>query len=164
MVRRTESTAQDWQDWTFPSGEKWTSWEPLNDRTLQSLPDGPGAYVLGLPEGLPLGRLLASDPHRLLDVGEAQNLRKRIESLRRCAKKPGQSGHMAGWRLGGMGLLARLNCEAEALRLSWCPARSKHEAYAHEGSLLNMYFDLFGELPPLNYKFNWSAWMDESSE
>jgi hypothetical protein len=148
----------------FPSGEEWTDWRPLNSETLAAVPGQPGAYVLSLPAGLPLGRLLHADPHRLLDIGESSNLRRRLDSLRRCATEAGTPGHMAGWRLGTMGLLARLECSAEELRVSWRAARTKEEAYAHEGFILRAYFDLFGELPPLNYKFNWSAFTEVESE
>lgn len=161
---RERSDYGTWQAWTFPDGENWTDWCMLSSSTLDAVPSQPGAYVLGLPEGLPLGRLLHADPHRLLDIGEASNLRRRLESLRRCARVPGTPGHMAGWRLGTMGLLARLECSVEELRVSWCVAPTKEDAYAREGFLLHTYFDLFGELPPLNYKFNWSAFTDVEVE
>jgi hypothetical protein len=64
---------------------------------------------------------------------------------------------MARWRLGSMGLL-RLGLRPDQLRLSICYAGSKDEAYRIEGTILRIYYDLFGELLPLNYKFNWSAW------
>jgi hypothetical protein len=35
---------------------------------------------------------------------------------------------------------------------------TKPEAYEWEGWLLKTYFELLGELPPLNYTFNWSAY------
>lgn len=57
-----------------------------------------------------------------------------------------------------MGLLARLGLRADELRLSVCYAPSKEEAYRVEGTILRIYYGLFGELPPLNYKFNWSTW------
>ncbi|MFI5302569.1 MAG: hypothetical protein ACHREM_31145 [Polyangiales bacterium] len=57
---------------------------------------------------------------------------------------------MAGWRLGTGGLLDRLGLKPSDLRFSWCGAASKDEAYRIEGTLLRGYYELFGELPPLN--------------
>jgi len=162
MMTTTDVTQLEaWHAWSFRSGSAWTDWHAFSPSTLALVSATPGAYVLGLPAGVPLGRLLRADPHRLLDVGEASNLNKRLNTLWRCATTQGTPGHMAGWRLGSMQLLARLGCRADELRVSWCMAGTKSEAYSHEGALLRTYFDLFGELPPLNYKFNWSGLADE---
>lgn len=151
----------EWKRWSFKGGHEWCDWMPFSTSTFDAIRAQPGAYVLGLPDHRgPLGRLLGQDPHGLLDVGEAESLRDRLAALRRCATTRGQCGHMAGWRLGSMGLLARLDLRPEDLRLSVCYAGSKVEAYAIEGAILRDYYDLFGELPPLNYKFNWSTWED----
>lgn len=153
-----------WRDWRFPSGADWNNWHPLSLATIDTAPTTPGAYVLGLPPGPPLGRLLALDPHRLLDIGESGNLRNRLANLRACASTAGRPGHMAGWRLGSMGLLDRLAATVDDLRVSWCATRTKEEAYAAEGRMLRLYFDIFGELAPLNYKFNWSGLIEGPSE
>jgi len=68
---------------------------------------------------------------------------------------------MAGWRLGTLRLLKRLGVAAEDLLVDWHEVADKDEAYEWEGWLLRTYFQIFGELPPLNYKFNWSAFSED---
>jgi hypothetical protein len=68
---------------------------------------------------------------------------------------------MAGWRLGSFGLLERLGGKVDNLQFSYRKATSKEDAYRIEGQMLRVYFDIFGELPPLNYKFNWVTWIGE---
>jgi hypothetical protein len=121
--------------------------------------------VLGIPaekasNRARIGRLLEDDLNGVLDIGESGQLRKRLQDLHRCASKPGEVGHMAGWRLGSFGLLTRLKVSVADLRVSWRPTGSKEEAYRVEGQMLRSYYDIFGELPPLNYKFNWTTWED----
>ncbi|GMV18158.1 MAG: hypothetical protein AMXMBFR56_63820 [Polyangiaceae bacterium] len=152
-----------WNSWSFPGGDAWSPWKVLSPAL--KIRDRPGAYVIGLPASrAPLGRLRGADPHGILDIGESAKLARRISDLRRCAEKPGERGHMAGWRLGSGGLLKHLGITSADLRVSYCYAEpaSKDEAYRLEGTILRGYFDLFGELPPLNYKFNWSAWVDDA--
>ncbi len=153
-------TPKQWADWKYDAGgAPWTHWRPLSVEVIRTeVPAGPGAYVLGLPDERPLGRLLGQDPHGILDIGESAGLRQRLGDLLRCAGQAGERGHMAGWRLGSAGLLARLGIPVAKLRVSWCSAETKDDAYFIEGSLLRDYYELFGELPPLNYKFNWAAW------
>lgn len=159
----TRINRAQWNSWSFPGGDAWSPWATLSPSL--KLRDRPGAYVLGLPaiRG-PLGRLLAADPHGILDVGESERLASRIDVLRRCVTRAGERGHMAGWRLGSGGLLRNLKIEAADLRVSYCYAKpaTKDVAYRIEGTLLRTYYELFGELPPLNYKFNWSAWEDDA--
>lgn len=127
----------------------------------------PGVYLLAIPlkrtsnEPKPLGRFLATDPHGLVDIGEAENLWKRLCSLFDCTSNMGKTGHMAGWRLGSLGLLRKIGCKTEDLLVSWYHIKSKNKSYEREGTILKTYFELFGELPPLNYKYNWSAYLDE---
>lgn len=157
-----------WKTWTWHQRGRFNDWRHLTAQAITSIPDAPGVYLLAAPQGAvdargfpvprTIGRLLAEDPHGLLDVGEAASLKGRIAVLRECAVRPGAVGHMAGWRLGSLGLLRRLGCPAENLLISWYSVPTKTEAYEWEGWLLKNYFDLFGELPPLNYKFNWSAY------
>jgi hypothetical protein len=45
----------------------------------------------------------------------------------------------------------------ELLQVSWCDAKDKKEAYRCQLQIFKMYLQLFGELPPLNYKFNWAS-------
>lgn len=137
------------------------------DETVDLLTEEPGVYLLarashaGSLKPHPIRRLLQADPHGLLDIGEAANLRRRLGQLRECVAQPGTLGHMAGWRLGHLGLLRKLGCESEDLLVSHFVVKTKEDAYGWEGWLLRTYFELFGELPPLNYKFNWSAFVEQ---
>ncbi len=150
---------KEWKLWRFEGGDRWNDWQPFSAKTIKGIVDQAGAYVLGLPaKRTPLGRLLGRDVHGILDVGEATHLRKRLDTLHKCASAKGATGHMAGWRLGSMALLGELGVKVDSLRISVCYSTSKEEAYRVEGAILRNYFRLFGELPPLNYKFNWSSW------
>lgn len=154
-------TIQQWSDWTFPNRGRFTDWR-LFVEVVGKAPKDPGVYFLAVPSvqepmrPRKLCRFLNEDPHGLLDIGEAANLQRRLQVLYKCATNRGAPGHMAGWRLGSMGLIDRLGCKADQLLVSWFKLESKDEAYHWEGRMLNVYFSIFGELPPLNYKFNWS--------
>lgn len=65
-------------------------------------------------------------------------------------------GHMAGWRFEffRFGRYSPLS----SLRIRWSAAKSKKAAYAAKGQILFEYVEQHGELPPLNYKFNWNEW------
>lgn len=152
-------TMQDWRDWEFRGAGQWMEWLPLTNEEVAAVPEGAGAYIVGIRRDR-IGRLLADDPHAIVDVGESARLRVRLRDFMRCAGSAGQEGHMAGWRLGSFGLLERLGVTVSDLRFSYCQAQDKDDAYRIEGEMLRMYFDLFGELPPLNYKFNWTTWVD----
>jgi hypothetical protein len=159
---------EQWAAWTFPNRGRFTrDWKVLARVQGGEVPDRPGVYLLAAPSATgslvprAVGRLLATDPNGVLDIGEATNLRSRLRSLHECATTRGVTGHMAGWRLGTLDLLKRLECTGGDLLVSWCCVADKRDAYEWEGWLLRTYFELFGELPPLNYKFNWSAFTDE---
>lgn len=62
---------------------------------------------------------------------------------------------MAGWRYAFFRFDRHF--PLSSLRVRWSETSSKHTANALEGRLLLTYVLLYGELPPLNYKFNWSA-------
>ncbi len=153
-------TLKNWSDWDFHGAGQWMEWLPLTDAELKDVPEGAGAYIIGLKRDH-IGRLLADDPHAVVDIGESVRLQGRLRDFRRCAGSAGQQGHMAGWRLGSFGLLGRLGVTVADLRFSYRPAQNKDDAYRIEGEMLRMYFDIFGELPPLNYKFNWATWVGE---
>lgn len=146
-----------WLRWSFDGEKRWGDWRRLTETTIAGIPALPGAYALALPGGRGIQRLLDLDPHGVLDIGESDGLADRVWSLRGCMANPGATGHMAGWRLGALGLLKKIGCEPSELRIAWAPTRSKEEAYAEEGRAMRYYFEVFGELPPLNYKFNWSS-------
>lgn len=153
-------TQREWADWSFPDGDRWTDWRSISDETLRGVPNAPGAYIIGI--GRSIHRLLLEDPHGILDIGQSSNLRVRLAAFARCADGDNVRGHMAGWRLGAAGLLRKLDLERSALQVSWIEVRGEHNAYFAESRLLLSYYSLFGELPPLNYQFNWSAFEPES--
>ncbi|MCA9579448.1 MAG: hypothetical protein KC668_28660 [Myxococcales bacterium] len=155
----TSFTHDEWKKWTFKRGAEWTEWHALSPEVVEAnVPTGPGVYVLGLGQRKRgVARLLGVDVHSVLDVGESGALRRRLLTLHRCVSTPGQTGHMAGWRLGTQGLLERMGVTVGQLRVSWCPVEDKRTAYGTEGQILQGYYHLFGELPPLNYKFNWAT-------
>jgi len=94
-----------------------------------------------------------------MDIGETgkggATLRKRIERLRWCATERGVTGHMAGWRYAFFRL--ERHFPVDSLRIRWIGTSTKQEAYAFEGRVMLTYLLRHCELPPLNYKFNWSA-------
>jgi len=154
-------TLAEWAEWMFAGGEQWTDWLPLSETEFARVPEGEGAYVVGIKDRAKIGRLLEDDPHSVIDIGESMQLRERLRDCVRCAGCKGQRGHMAGWRLGSFGLLERLGGKVDNLQFSYRKATSKEDAYRIEGQMLRVYFDIFGELPPLNYKFNWVTWIGE---
>jgi hypothetical protein len=46
--------------------------------------------------------------------------------------------------------------------MRWVQTKSKREAHAYEGRVMLTYMLRHGELPPLNYKFNWSAFGEKA--
>jgi len=112
----------------------------------------PGAYVIATDK--PVSRAIGVDDLGLLDVGESDGLRARLRDFKRCLTKRGDEGHMAGWRFAFFRF--ERHFPVESLRVRWTATTSKEKAYAMEGRILLEYIKLHGELPPLNYKFNWS--------
>jgi hypothetical protein len=80
--------------------DNWQGWEPewlrLTEHFLNA-PEAPGAYIICADHEI--GRAVGSDEHGILTIGESDNLRRRLAAFVRCARNPGVSGHMAGWRL-----------------------------------------------------------------
>jgi hypothetical protein len=62
---------------------------------------------------------------------------------------------MAGWRYRFF-CLDRVFARAN-LRVRWIETKTKLAAHAIEGEVLLKYLRRHSELPPLNYKFNWST-------
>lgn len=44
----------------------------------------------------------------------------------------------------------------DSLWVSWCVTKNKKSAYEKEGEILSEYYSQHCDLPPLNFKFNWS--------
>ena len=136
---------------------RWTNWVSLQT-AVKKAPEEPGGYVLGiwLPEtgaSRTIHRLLGDDNHGVLDIGASVDLRRRIGELLRCVTTDDALGHMAGWRYRALELHKRLEGE---LRIAWRPGA---EGIVVEAELMQHYLNSFGELPPLNYQFNWRGWI-----
>jgi hypothetical protein len=101
-----------------------------------------------------ISRAKGIDRMGILHIGESDNLRSRIRAFWNCASRSNTEGHMAGWRY----RMYRMNQHfpLHNLRVKWCATRAKKLAYAFEGEQLKKYLANHLELPPLNYKFNWS--------
>jgi hypothetical protein len=135
-------------NWTL-----WTEWVAFDTLDWAAVPQAPGAYIIAASQ--PIHRAVGTDSNGYLDVGESENLCKRLRSFHHCITIRGRTGHMAGWRF------AFFHFERQfphaALRVKWREARTKEEAYAAEGEVLLEYVRRHCELPPLNYKFNWQV-------
>jgi len=141
--------------WNSSRTRLWRGWQSKwFNEIVEHVPDAPGVYVLGLGKdtrtSVSIPRLAGVDKHGVLDIGESKSLRARFVALRRCVTVVGATGHMAGWRYGYLQLSKHL---VGRLYLSWT---TSSDCYALEGELLHAYLSAFRELPPLNYKFNWS--------
>ncbi|MCR9300237.1 hypothetical protein NB466_15340 [Vibrio fluvialis] len=134
----------DWSDWT--------DWVLLSSVDINSIPKGPGVYIIASEKEL--SRAVGVDEHGILDIGESERLNLRVRAFISCATGTRQKGHMAGWRY------RNFNFEdvfpIDTLYVCWKSCNTKEDAYTLEGKLLNEYVRQHYELPPLNYKFNWS--------
>lgn len=99
-------------------------------------------------------RAVGVDEHGILDVGESDNLKERLAAFVGCAKGRRASGHIAGWRFLEFGFEKAF--PLDSLWVSWCELKDKKAAYAKEGEILSRYYEQHFELPPFNFKFNWS--------
>lgn len=132
--------------------EFWSDWVKLDGIDLSKIPDSPGAYVIA--SRVPIHRVIGIDFDGFLNVGESENLRRRIYSFIRCAINPHSSGHMAGVRFAFLGFSDSFLFSS--LWVRWVLSQNKQGAYSTEGELLKHYVRIHKELPPLNYKYNWS--------
>ena len=135
-------------DWT-----EWTPWTNLVELDLKTVSTGPGAYVIATH--VPLSRCRGRDDYGILDIGETGTLRNRFRKFLRCSGEQFQEGHMAGWRFCFFCLDRYF--PRDNLRVRWIEAKTKEAAHAVEGQVLLTYLRRHCELPPLNYKFNWSS-------
>lgn len=148
------------QDGNEDLSKSWSDWSPLDDTKIEDVPAKPGAYEFRAVDEKnrtrTIRRCFGEDRNGVLGIGESNNLRTRLAALLRCMQDPEQAGHMAGWRyaylkmeqiypLGRIQFRFRTTCDKDA-------------AYELEGTLLHEYVARHFEMPPLNYKFNWSVW------
>lgn len=130
----------------------WTNWISLDESAKSDAgpPSEPGVYALRA-RGMVIRRMLGTDEHAVLDIGQSKLLARRLTQLRACASGVRLRGHMAGWRYAYLSLAERL--PPHSLEVAW---RVGEDCYRLEGATMKAYLDAFGELPPLNYKANWS--------
>ncbi len=76
----------DWSDWT--------DWELLSIVDINSIPKGPGVYIIAAEKEL--SRAVGVDEHGILDIGESERLNFRVRAFISCATGARQEGHMAG--------------------------------------------------------------------
>lgn len=134
----------------------WTGWENLLEVDLKRVTTGPGAYVIATDRLL--RRAVGEDELGILDIGETGALRNRFRKFLLCSGTQRERGHMAGWRYCFFCLDRHF--KRSRLRVRWIDADAKVAAHAIEGQVLLTYLRNHSELPPLNYKFNWSSFGD----
>lgn len=136
--------------------KNWDGWERdwlnLVDH-YRAAPTGPGVYLICADHAI--NRAVGVDENGILTIGESGNLRDRLGRFVGCVQGRHAKGHMAGWRFFNSALSKPF--PIETLWVSWCEMPSKEDAYRKEGEMLGLYLSQHYELPPLNYKFNWSA-------
>ena len=133
------------------SWEGWSGWSTFSN--MSGVPERPGAYVIATRQTIT--RISGQDKNGILSIGETDNLSKRLQMFLSCANGNRHRGHTAGWRYREL-CLDKLFPIA-SLHFRWKSELSKEKAYALEGELLKEYASQHCELPPLNYKYNWSA-------
>ena len=131
---------------------KWTGWCPLSS-VIGEVETAPGAYVVRV-RNQSFNRFVGTDKLGILDIGETGNLRSRLRDFIKCAKNPKATGHMAAWRYSYLGLGRMF--PLDELEVRWSICKDKEEAVKKEAEVMRKYVDKHYELPPLNYKFNWS--------
>jgi len=135
--------------------KSWEGWEPewlkLKEHYGKA-PAVPGVYIICADRAI--NRAVGIDEQGILTVGESSNLKRRLSAFVRSAEDE-KAGHMAGWRYSYYSFKKAF--PLDSLWVSWCPTVDKASAYAKEGEMLGLYLAEHYELPPLNYKFNWSS-------
>ena len=130
-------------------------WYNLNDEEIKKVPAEPGAYKIsrfGKNETpIEINRFFGMDKEGIIDIGESKNLRERLRSFKRNIEN-GKGGHMAGWRYHYL----KLQNKIPFLKFSYEVCKTKEEAYKKENAMMKKYVEKHKELPPLNYKYNWS--------
>jgi hypothetical protein len=141
----------DWRGWTG-----WTSLSLAQGLGFPNAPNKPGAYAVAADT--PISRAVGSDEYGILTIGESDDLHRRMTLFASCALSYGTEGHEAGWRFSFL-RFERYFSFAK-LRIRWKATETKKQANELEGKMLLAYLSKHLELPPLNYKFNWSMFED----
>lgn len=151
-AERKKISEFDWAGWN-----DWVSWQELAASSFRQVPTSCGAYVIATNRKI--HRAIGVDPEGFLDIGETgRTVRHRLREFQKCATTRLYENHMAGYRFAYF-YFARYY-PLESLRVRWIVTEAKEAAYRAEGRLLLTYLYRHGELPPLNYKFNWDGLSD----
>ena len=135
----------------FPE-RNWTDWYSVSEANEENYIEAkPGAYVIR-GKNQKINRLFGVDPLGILDIGQSTNLKRRLKQFLNSAKY-GKSGHMAGWRYHTLKM--KSVAPLKLLEVCWAYNSACEEL---ECRLMERYIKAFNELPPLNYKYNWSNW------
>lgn len=138
-------------------------WRPLIGQEIKKVPPQEGAYIVRAKNEYAkiqvVRRCVGEDEHGILDVGESKNLRQRLGALLNCMGDATQTSHMAGWRYAYLGMNELF--PIDRLEFAYRTTEDKEAAYALEGKILEAYVRRHYELPPLNYKFNWSGFKEK---
>ena len=129
-------------------------WIPLTYDETKRAPATPGVYQIRC-RGKAIPRMLGVDEEGILTIGESVSIQRRLGLFLYSAEGK-KGGHAAGWRFNFLQLVNK-GFPIDSLEFRWAHAPDKKAAYSMEGCLLADYLGRFGELPPLNYKANWSC-------
>ncbi len=133
------------------SWQSWSTWSEFDQ--FDGVPEKPGVYIIATRQ--PINRVAGRDRLGILTIGETDNLRKRLRMFWSCVNDVRHRGHNAGWRFRELDMQKRFRPNSLVFR--WKTTLTKNNAYHEEGLLLKKYASEHLELPPLNYKYNWSV-------
>jgi len=129
----------------------WQSLQALALDRLAMVPRCEGVYQISA--GRPLNRVVGADKVGILEIGETDNLRRRLRDFVLCATGVREKGHSAGCRYAHFGFARHF--PFRSLRVRWEEKGSKPEAHRAEHDMMEAYTISHCELPPLNNSFNW---------
>lgn len=78
------------------STENWSKWHQLDESVAELMGTGPGAYEIAAKDSIT--RAVGIDSDGILDIGESENLTRRVKAFVSCAQKRDVTGHAAGCR------------------------------------------------------------------
>jgi hypothetical protein len=132
-----------------------SNWYNLEKEEIRKIPPKPGVYKISRfdkdDNPIEITRFFGIDKEGIIDIGESHNLRERLMNFKRNIEN-GKGGHMAGWRY----YFLKLHNKVPILKFNYEVCNTKEEAYKKEHAMMKKYLDEHKELPPLNYKYNWS--------
>lgn len=151
------------EDKNIKLGDHWSGWfdlahiagKKVNLDLVKENLEKPGGYIIRI-EGRKIHRFGGIDVLGIIDIGQSNHLWNRINQFHRCLgmQDRDKCGHMAGWRFRWLEL--SIDFSVEKLRVAWRNTKDNERPDDVEAKAMRCYINLFKELPPLNYKFNWS--------